>query len=100
MHTYLDARRLHSMTLISLSLAMNCMLKGPDTCSCLAILRAAASILRTVTWSRSCAGRMSVASPECTPAFSTCSEMASAMISPSCATASRSTSFAFMMNCT
>ena len=41
---------------------------------------------------------MSVASPECTPAFSTCSEMVVETISPSCATASTSISRPPSMN--
>ena len=52
-------------------------------------------------WSRCrcfCGGRTMVASPEWTPAFSTCSTMAEATIRPRSATASSSISLAFRMN--
>jgi hypothetical protein len=45
-----------------------------------------------------CGGSTSVASPECTPAFSTCSDTAETITSPSEATASNSSSRAFSRN--
>jgi hypothetical protein len=64
------------MTLTSLSRAMSWMLNGPVMLSELAMalaMRLTALIVPTYSF---CAGSTSVASPEWTPAFSTCSEMA------------------------
>ena len=71
-----DARRLHSMTLISLSLAISCMLNGPDMLSMRATSRAIFLMRRIVSTYIFCGGNTIVASPEWTPANSTCSEMA------------------------
>ena len=86
------------MTFTSLLRARNCMLNGPVIFSADATSRAIFLILRIVSMYRRCGGSTSVASPECTPAFSTCSEMAHRTISPSSATASTSTSFEFCSN--
>ena len=71
-----DARTFASITLTSFCFARNCMLNGPEMQSSFATWRAIRFTLRTVSTKSFCAGRMSVASPECTPAFSTCSEIA------------------------
>ena len=52
------------------------MLNGPEMQSSFATWRAIRFTLRTVSTKSFCAGRMSVASPLWTPAFSTCSEIA------------------------
>mmetsp|Transcript_179 Transcript_179/g.289 ORF Transcript_179/g.289 Transcript_179/m.289 type:complete len:216 (-) Transcript_179:493-1140(-) len=93
-----EARRLHSMTLTAPSLAMSCMLNGPLTCSAAAILCVIASTSFTSASVSVCGGSMSVASPECTPAFSTCSETVCISRRPPCATASTSISRPFSMN--
>mmetsp|Transcript_32053 Transcript_32053/g.83929 ORF Transcript_32053/g.83929 Transcript_32053/m.83929 type:complete len:220 (-) Transcript_32053:313-972(-) len=93
-----DARRLHSITLTAPSLAMSCMLKGPVTSRALAILCVISSICLSASAAIVCGGRISVASPECTPAFSTCSEMVCSSTRPSCATASTSISRPSSMN--
>ncbi len=94
----LDARRLHSITFMSLSFARNCMLNGPDMFSSSEILLLIFFILLIVSMYSFCAGNTIVASPECTPANSMCSDIAYAIISPLFATASISSSFAFSMN--
>mmetsp|Transcript_2994 Transcript_2994/g.6274 ORF Transcript_2994/g.6274 Transcript_2994/m.6274 type:complete len:208 (-) Transcript_2994:1868-2491(-) len=93
-----EARRLHSMTLMAPSLAMSCMLKGPVIWSASASLCVIFSTPATVSAESVCGGSMSVASPECTPAFSTCSEIALMRTLPLCATASTSISRPFSMN--
>eukprot|EP00732_Lithocolla_globosa_P000992 Lithocolla_globosa_v1_NODE_410_length_4127_cov_7.757859.p3 type:complete len:104 gc:universal NODE_410_length_4127_cov_7.757859:1156-845(-) len=85
------------MTLMSLFFAMNWMLNGPVTLSASAIMLPAASIFPTVCGARSWGGSTSVASPECTPAFSTCSEITCRTTLPWTATASYSISFASWM---
>ena len=76
-----------------LTLAINCMLKGPVTINAWPISKQILRIFLSVSSFRSCGGRTIVASPECTPAFSTCSEMAMITTSPSQATASTSISY-------
>ena len=71
---------------------MSCMLKGPDTSNDIAIARQMVWILINVSVLRSWGGVTKVASPEWTPAFSTCSDTAMHSNSPSCATASTSIS--------
>ena len=83
---------------MSLSLARNCMLNGPEILSALAIFLEIFLILLMVSMYNFCGGKTMVASPEWTPANSTCSEMAYATISPLAATASTSISLAFSMN--
>ena len=94
-----EALRLHSMTLTSRPLARNCMLNGPEMFSSLAMARLIFFICLTVAKLICCAGNTMVASPECTPAYSTCSEMAYSTTSPFCATASNSISLVSVMNC-
>eukprot|EP00001_Collodictyon_triciliatum_P085575 15112_3 len=91
-----EARTLHSITLRSLLLAKYWILKGPEMLRALAIFLVVILTLRMVS-TRFWAGRTSVASPEWTPAFSTCSEMAT-RISPLRATASISISLASSIN--
>ncbi|KAH3675308.1 hypothetical protein OGATHE_001648 [Ogataea polymorpha] len=93
----LDALTLHSITLISLFLAMNWMLNGPVTSRAFPILDVASTMRLTVSLSRSCGGTINVASPEWTPAFSTCSATTCMISFPSLATASISISLAFSM---
>mmetsp|Transcript_57718 Transcript_57718/g.132522 ORF Transcript_57718/g.132522 Transcript_57718/m.132522 type:complete len:224 (-) Transcript_57718:3598-4269(-) len=93
-----EARRLHSMTLIAPSLAISCMLKGPVICSASASLCVVASTSAISSAESVCGGSINVASPECTPAFSTCSEMALTSTLPFCATASTSISRPSSMN--
>ena len=71
-----DARRLHSITFTSLFFASSWMLNGPVMCSDFAIARAMARMRRSVSVYSFIDGSSSVASPECTPAFSMCSEIA------------------------
>ena len=92
------ARRLHSITLMSFSRARYWILNGPEMFSSRAISRLMRLMRRTVSTYNFCGGNWIVASPECTPANSICSLMAYAIISPSCATASISTSLACSMN--
>ena len=94
-----DARRLHSMTFTSRPLARNCILNGPEIFSSLAILRDIFFIWRIVEKDICWAGNVIVASPECTPAYSICSEMPYSTISPHCATPSNSISLVSVMNC-
>ncbi len=91
------ARRLHSITFTTLSVANNWILKGPEIRSADAICEAMRFTARTVCTYSFCAGSTRVASPECTPAFSTCSEMAKFNTVPFCATASNSISLALRM---
>lgn len=74
------------------TLAISCMLKGPFTSRARAIAATMEVILARVSELRSCGGVTSVASPECTPAFSTCSLTAMQTSAPSAATASTSIS--------
>eukprot|EP00967_Tisochrysis_lutea_P103562 scaffold156435_cov24-Tisochrysis_lutea.AAC.1 len=83
-----EARRLHSITLTSPSLAMSCMLKGPVIFSAAASFSVISSTFLMSASSSVWGGSMSDASPECTPAFSTCSEIALSSTLPSLATAS------------
>ena len=132
----LETRRLHSITFNSLSLAISCMLKGPDTPRARPIFRVISLIFSKVsslmslshigkcdhivsryhlallhkskpvnriyiTFNQKCnylGGVTRVASPEWTPAFSTCSDTAMQTTSPPAATASTSISLASMMN--
>merc|ERR1719354_30176 len=94
----LETLRLHSMTLSSLSLAISCMFMGPETIKALAIALVIWRIFVKVSALISLGGVTSVASPECTPAFSTCSQTAIQTISPLQATASTSISFALLIN--
>ena len=71
-----DALRLHSITLMSLSRARNCMLNGPLILSLDAISREIFLIRLTVSTYSFCGGNSMVASPEWTPANSTCSVIA------------------------
>src|SRR3989338_4726342 len=66
----LEALKLHSMTFIWFSLAMNWMLNGPVISNALAIFLVTPFIFLMVSWYRFWGGRAIVASPECTPAFS------------------------------
>ena len=97
------ARRLHSITLRStvpsgFTLRMICMLYGPLISNARASFWAI-SLSRARSSSPSeKGGSTSVASPECTPAFSTCSETAWRSISPLYETASMSISCASGMN--
>ena len=59
-----DARRLHSITLMSLFFARNCMLNGPDMLSALAIAPATFFIRRMVSTYSFWGGNCMVASPE------------------------------------
>ena len=93
-----DARKLHSITCTSPLAAMYWMLKGPVISSAFAILLEIDFICRIVSKYVRCGGSTSVASPEWTPAFSTCSDMADTRISPRFATPSNSISFAFSTN--
>ena len=92
------ARRVHSITLISLPFARYWMLNGPEIFSSFAICLLIRLMRRTVSTYSFCAGNWIVASPECTPANSICSEIAYMTISPLSATASISTSLACSMN--
>lgn len=56
-------------TLMSCSLAMSWMLKGPEMLRALQMADATRLTLRMVSTQSFCAGRRRVASPECTPAF-------------------------------
>ena len=94
----LEALRLHSITFISFSLARNWILKGPLMRRAPAIFLAIFLIRLAVSTYSFCGGNCMVASPECTPAYSTCSEIAYARTSPSSATASNSISLHLCMN--
>mmetsp|Transcript_33340 Transcript_33340/g.68042 ORF Transcript_33340/g.68042 Transcript_33340/m.68042 type:complete len:321 (-) Transcript_33340:3246-4208(-) len=89
-----EARTLHSMHMTSVPLATNWMFTGPVMLSLLTIFLAASLTRNLVYAERSWAGRTSVASPLWTPAFSMCSCIAAAMISPSLPTPSNSISLA------
>ena len=78
-----------------LTLAMSWRLKGPVTARARPMAQQMALILASVSSFRSWGGVTSVASPECTPAFSTCSDTAMHTTSPSLATASTSISCAW-----
>ena len=93
-----DARKLHSITFTSLFLARYWMLKGPEMLSSFAIVLLMRLMRRAVSIYIFWAGNTSVASPEWTPANSTCSEIAYSMTSPLRATASNSISLAFCKN--
>ena len=93
-----EARRLHSMTNMSLSRAIYWILNGPLMWSAWAICRLILLILLTVSTYNFWGGNWIVASPEWTPAYSICSEMAYASISPLRATASISISLACSIN--
>mmetsp|Transcript_68195 Transcript_68195/g.162794 ORF Transcript_68195/g.162794 Transcript_68195/m.162794 type:complete len:236 (+) Transcript_68195:2966-3673(+) len=93
-----EARTLHSITLSSSFFAISCMLKGPEMKSAWATAVMMSRTPSRVASVRSWAGETMVASPECTPAFSTCSEITHATTLPSFATASTSISLAFSMN--
>ncbi len=71
------------------------MLKAPVTSRSAAILAEQMRIFLSVPTYIFCAGNIKLASPECVPAFSTCSEMAKLTILPETATASYSNSLAF-----
>ena len=92
------ARKLHSITFTMLPLARNWILKGPEILSSLAMAREIFLIRRAVAKEICWAGNTIVASPECTPAYSTCSLMAYSTISPFCATASNSISLVSCIN--
>lgn len=77
---------------LTLTLAISCILKGPVTIKACPMSKQILRIFLSVSSFRSCGGRTMVASPECTPAFSTCSETAMTTTSPSQATASTSIS--------
>lgn len=83
---------LHERKLQTLTLAMSCRLKGPVTCSSWPMAWTISLICSVVFWLMSWGGVTSVASPEWTPAFSTCSDTAIAITTPSHATASTSIS--------
>ena len=74
------------------TLAMSCRLNGPVTSRAWPMAQQMTRILARVSSFRSWGGVTSVASPEWTPAFSTCSDTAIQMTSPSAATASTSIS--------
>mmetsp|Transcript_10101 Transcript_10101/g.29762 ORF Transcript_10101/g.29762 Transcript_10101/m.29762 type:complete len:225 (-) Transcript_10101:1935-2609(-) len=93
-----DARTLHSITDTWPSLTMSCMLKGPVISSAPQTVRATSSILASSAGVRPWGGSMSVASPECTPAFSTCSMTARARSLPLSPTPSTSISRPFSTN--
>ena len=93
-----DARRLHSITITSLPLQMYCMLNGPVMCNSLTIFCVASSMRANVYSDTVCVGNINVASPECTPAFSTCSWIAQPTTLPSLAMPSISTSRPPWMN--
>ena len=100
-----DARKLHSMTLSSSSsrgpeagFLMICMLNGPEISKAFATF-SAMTLRRLISVSASeKGGKTRVASPEWTPAFSTCSETACTRSLPLYATASTSISCALSMN--
>ena len=99
------ALRLHSMTLRLASFSspsagflMICILKGPEILKALATFWAMTFNLARSFGSNENGGRTKVASPEWTPAFSTCSETAWINSFPSWATASISISWALSMN--
>ena len=71
-----DALKLHSITLISLSFDKNCILNGPVILRYLHIFFEIFLIFFVVSIYNFWAGKINVASPEWTPAFSTCSEIA------------------------
>lgn len=75
-----------------ITLAISCMLKGPDILSASATKKQTFLIFIRVSWLICRGGQTSVASPEWTPANSTCSETAKLSTSPSQATASTSIS--------
>ncbi len=79
--------------IMKITLAMSCRLKGPVTWSSRPIAWTIILMRSMVFWLMSWGGVTSVASPECTPAFSTCSDTAMAMTTPSQATASTSISW-------
>ena len=86
-----EARRFVSITSTSVPFTRNCVLKGPVISSAFA-MRAPMAFTRSIaSRGRFLGGSTSVASPECTPAFSMCSLTACATIFPSFATASSST---------
>mmetsp|Transcript_8537 Transcript_8537/g.29102 ORF Transcript_8537/g.29102 Transcript_8537/m.29102 type:complete len:217 (+) Transcript_8537:841-1491(+) len=93
-----DARTLHSITDTSPFLTMSCMLKGPVIWREAHTLAATSSILASSASVRLWGGSMSVASPECTPAFSTCSMTARRSSLPSLPTPSTSISRPPSMN--
>lgn len=72
--------------------AMSCILKGPLTSRALPMEQQITFIFANVSSFKSCGGVTRVASPEWTPAFSTCSQTAIQITSPSEATASTSIS--------
>src|SRR3989338_5990550 len=99
----LDALKLPSITRTSgitrpPSLTKNWILNGPFSFKDLEILTVASFICSTESGDNENEGSTIVASPEWTPACSTCSEMAQAIILPFWETASKSTSFAPLMN--
>ena len=93
-----EARKLHSITFTSFLRARYWILNGPEIFSSCAMRRLIFLIWRAVEKYICCAGKTKVASPECTPAYSMCSEMAYSTISPFCATASNSISLVSCMN--
>ncbi len=94
----LEARTLHSMTITSPPFTMYCTLNGPRISSARAIRFVYSSIFPCTSSLSPSAGMRIVASPECTPAFSTCSMIAPMSTSLPSLTASTSASFAFWMN--
>jgi hypothetical protein len=93
-----DARTFDSITFKPFCVTSNCRLKGPAIRSARARVRPISLTCRTRCCSRSSAGNTRVASPEWTPAFSTCSDTAHTTRSPSLATASSSISCASTSN--
>lgn len=68
--------KLHSITLILFFLYKNCILNGPDILNLLAIFFEIIFIFFIVFNERFWGGYTNVASPEWTPAYSICSEIA------------------------
>mmetsp|Transcript_26071 Transcript_26071/g.70513 ORF Transcript_26071/g.70513 Transcript_26071/m.70513 type:complete len:225 (+) Transcript_26071:583-1257(+) len=94
----LEARTLHSMMDTEPSLTMSCMLKGPVMSRAAQIFSATTSICSSSSDVSVRGGSIRVASPECTPAFSTCSMTARARSLPPWPTPSTSISRPPSMN--
>ena len=93
-----EARTFTSITMSLLSFARNWILKGPVILSARTIRFVMSRARRTVSKYVRWGGKTTVASPECVPAFSTCSVMAYKANSPLIATPSISISRAFSIN--
>ena len=81
-----------SLKLKHFTLAMSCILNGPEIFNASAIRIETCLSLARVSSLICLGGQTRVASPECTPANSTCSDTAMLSTSPSAATASISIS--------